>query len=117
MSPVEVEDVLRAHPDVVLVVSSYMEAAMRLTPESLYLEGRKSFFQGRGLLFDKQYNTAANLLEQSVRIDPGMFQPFDEFPHRAIERRGDTCLLAPFHNRSIHKIDFGLPLGQNVLKH
>jgi protein O-mannosyl-transferase len=51
--------------------SKYMEAAMRLTPESLYLEGRDSFFRGRGLLFDKQYDQAANLLEQSVRIDPG----------------------------------------------
>ncbi len=51
--------------------SRYMEAAMRLTPESLYLEGRDSFFRGRGLLFDKQYDQAANLLEQSVRIDPG----------------------------------------------
>jgi tetratricopeptide (TPR) repeat protein len=50
--------------------SRYMEAAMRLTPESLYLEGRDSFFRGRGLLFDKQYDQAASLLEQSVRIDP-----------------------------------------------
>ena len=29
----------------------------------------------------------------------------------------DTCLLAPFHNRSIHKIDFGLPLGEHILQH
>ena len=35
--------------------SQYMEAAMKLTPESLYLEGRDSFFQGRALLFEKQY--------------------------------------------------------------
>ncbi len=32
-----------------------MEAAIALTPESLYLEGRNDFFQGRGLLYDKQY--------------------------------------------------------------
>ena len=51
--------------------SRYMEAAIRLTPESLYLEGRDSFFQGRAALFDKQYGPAANLLENSVRIDPG----------------------------------------------
>jgi len=51
--------------------SQYMEAASRLTPESLYLEGRKDFFRGRALLFAKNYPGAAELLEQSVRIDPG----------------------------------------------
>ena len=43
--------------------SKYMEAAMKLTPESLYLEGRDSFFKGRGLLYDKQYGQAAGLLQ------------------------------------------------------
>ena len=51
--------------------SKYMEAAMRLTPESLYLEGRDSFFKGRALLFDKRFTNAQDFLEQSVRIDPG----------------------------------------------
>jgi tetratricopeptide (TPR) repeat protein len=51
--------------------SQYMEAAMRLTPESLYLQGRDSFFAGRALLFEKQFSKAADLLERSVRIDPG----------------------------------------------
>lgn len=51
--------------------SQYMEAASRLTPESLYLEGRKDFFRGRALLFARNYPAAADLLEQSVRIDPG----------------------------------------------
>ena len=32
---------------------------------------RRERHRGRGLLFDKQYDQAANLLEQSVRIDPG----------------------------------------------
>jgi tetratricopeptide (TPR) repeat protein len=51
--------------------SRYMEAAVRLTPESLYLQARDSFFSGRALLFDKQYVPATDLLEQSVRTDPG----------------------------------------------
>ncbi|MES1260698.1 MAG: tetratricopeptide repeat protein, partial [Acidobacteriota bacterium] len=51
--------------------SQYMEAAMKLTPESLYLQGRDSFFAGRALLFEKQFSQAADLLEKSVRIDPG----------------------------------------------
>jgi len=51
--------------------SQYMEAAMKLTPESLYLQGRDSFFTGRALLFEKQFSQAADQLERSVRIDPG----------------------------------------------
>ena len=49
----------------------YMEAARMLTQESLFLEGRQDFFQGRALLFDKKFPDAASLLEQSIRIDPG----------------------------------------------
>jgi tetratricopeptide (TPR) repeat protein len=50
--------------------SRSMEAARSLTPESLLLEGRQDFFEGRRLLFDKKFPDAATLLEQSVRIDP-----------------------------------------------
>jgi tetratricopeptide (TPR) repeat protein len=49
----------------------YMGAAAQLTPESLFLEGRRDFFQGRTLLFDRNYPEAADLLERSVAIDPG----------------------------------------------
>jgi tetratricopeptide (TPR) repeat protein len=49
----------------------YMEAALTLTKESLYLEGRDNFFQGRALLYDKNFPQAAQLLEQSIRLDPG----------------------------------------------
>ncbi len=51
--------------------AKYMEAAARLTPESLYLQARDSFFSGRSMLFDKQFTQATDLLEQSVRTDPG----------------------------------------------
>jgi Flp pilus assembly protein TadD len=50
--------------------SLYMEAAMRLTPESLLLQARDAFFNGRALLFEKKYAEAASLLEQAVRTDP-----------------------------------------------
>ncbi len=55
----------------------YMDAARTLTQESLFLEGRQDFFQGRALLFDKKFPEAANLLEQSVRIDPGAAYGFN----------------------------------------
>jgi Tfp pilus assembly protein PilF len=49
---------------------AYYHAAKLLTPESLFLEGRQSFLRGRSLLFDKNYQQAAGLLEDAVRIDP-----------------------------------------------
>ena len=54
-----------------------MDAARTLTQESLFLEGRQDFFQGRALLFDKKFPEAANLLEQAVRIDPGAAYGFN----------------------------------------
>jgi len=55
----------------------YMDAARTLTQESLFLEGRQDFFQGRALLFDKKFPEAANMLEQAVRIDPGAAYGFN----------------------------------------
>jgi protein O-mannosyl-transferase len=55
----------------------YMDAARTLTEESLFLEGRQDFFQGRALLFDKKFPEAANLLEEAVRIDPGAAYGFN----------------------------------------
>lgn len=49
----------------------YMQAARSLTRESLFLEGRENFFEGRALLFQKNFTDAANRLEESVRFDPG----------------------------------------------
>jgi tetratricopeptide (TPR) repeat protein len=50
---------------------AYYRAAKLLTPESLFLEGRQTFLLGRSLLFDKNYQQAAGLLEDAVRLDPG----------------------------------------------
>ena len=93
--------------------SSYMEAAIRLTPGSLYLEGRDDFFQGRGLLYDKQFSQAANLLEQSVRIDPGEAYGYNalgiayleqaDFP-KSIPAFRDAARLAPNWSYPLHNL-------------
>jgi tetratricopeptide (TPR) repeat protein len=57
--------------DAFAAAAQYESAAAELTPESLFLEGRRDFFQGRTLLFDRKYADAADLLERSVGIDPG----------------------------------------------
>jgi tetratricopeptide (TPR) repeat protein len=49
----------------------YTEVARTLTGDSMFLEAREDFFQGRTLLFDKKFSDAAPLLEQAVRMDPG----------------------------------------------
>ena len=74
----------------------YMEAARTLTQESLFLEGRQDFFQGRALLFDKKFPEAAQLLEQSVRIDPGGAYGYNAlgiaYLEQAAIRQGDPRL-------------------------
>jgi tetratricopeptide (TPR) repeat protein len=54
-----------------LMAANYMEAARMLTRESLFLEARDNFFEGRALLFDKRFAEATQRLEQAVRLDSG----------------------------------------------
>ena len=93
--------------------SEYMEAATRLTPESLYLEGRKDFFHGRALLFTKNYPAAADLLEQAVRIDPGAAYAFNALGisyleqadfRKAIPAFRDAAHRAPLWSYPLHNL-------------
>ena len=93
--------------------SRYMEAAMRLTPESLYLQGRDNFFAGRAMLFEKNFAGAADLLEKSVRIDPGEAYGYNalgiayleqaSFP-QAIPAFRDAARLAPNWSYPLHNL-------------
>jgi len=49
----------------------HMEAARQLTRESLLLEARQDFFEGRALVFEKRFPEGAARLEESIRMDPG----------------------------------------------
>src|ERR1700730_11618418 len=51
------------------------------------------------------------------RIAPRVFQPLDQFPKSLIQRRRNTSLLSPLHDRAIHEINFRLALRQNILQH
>ena len=104
-----------------LAGARYMEAATALTPESLYLEGRKSFFDGRALLFDKKYAEASKLLEDSVRIDPNGAYAYNALGisyleqadyRRAISAFRDASRLAvhwvyPLHNLALAYVETG----------
>jgi tetratricopeptide (TPR) repeat protein len=95
--------------------SKYMEAAMRLTPESLYLEGRDSFFRGRGLLFNKQYDQAANLLEQSVRIDPGEAYGYNALGIAYLEQADFAKALPAFRDAARRAPNWSYPLHNLAL--
>lgn len=61
----------RAQPQIEFNLGAkYMAAARLITRESLYLEGREAFFNGRALLFDRKFPEAMALLENAVRISP-----------------------------------------------
>ena len=95
--------------------SKYMEAAMRLTPESLYLEGRDSFFRGRAYLFDKQYDQAANLLEQSVRIDPGEAYGFNALGIAYLEQADFSKAIPAFRDAARRAPNWSYPLHNLAL--
>jgi len=99
----------------------YMDAARSLTQESLFLEGRQDFFQGRALLFDKKFPQAADLLEQSVRIDPGAAYGFNALGIAYLEQaQYDKAIPAfrdavrraqhwsyPLHNEALAYVELG----------
>jgi tetratricopeptide (TPR) repeat protein len=95
--------------------SSYMEAAIRLTPESLYLEGRDDFFQGRGLLYSKQYSQAANLLEQSVRIDPGEAYGYNALGIAYLEQADFAKSIPAFRDAARRAPNWSYPLHNLAL--
>ena len=85
-------------PDEFQAGARYMEAARRLTQESLFLEGRQDFFQGRALLFDKKFPQAASLLEESVRIDPGGAYGFNALGIAYLEQAQYDKAIPAFHD-------------------
>jgi len=95
--------------------SKYMEAAIRLTPESLYLQGRGSFFLGRELIFDKQYDRAANLLEQSVRIDPGEAYGYNALGIAYLEQADFTRAMPAFRDAARRAPNWSYPLHNLAL--
>ena len=99
----------------------YFAAALRLTPESLYLQARRLFCQGRVAIFDKRYAEAADLLEQSIRFDPNAAYAYNalgiayleqaEYP-RSLPAFRDAIRRAPqwtypLHNLALASIETG----------
>jgi protein O-mannosyl-transferase len=93
----------------------YMDAARSLTEESLFLEGRQDFFQGRALLFDKNFPQAANLLEQSVRMDPGAAYGFNALGIAYLEQAEYDKAIPAFHDAVRRAQHWSYPLHNVAL--
>jgi tetratricopeptide (TPR) repeat protein len=93
----------------------YMDAARTLTEESLFLEGREDFFQGRALLFDKKFPEAARMLEQSVRIDPGAAYGFNALGIAYLEQAQYDKAIPAFRD-AVHRAQhWSYPLHNEAL--
>ena len=95
--------------------AQYMDAARTLTQESLYLEGREDFFQGRALLFDKKFPEAASLLEQAVRIDPGAAYGFNALGIAYLEQAQYDKAIPAFHDAVRRAQHWSYPLHNEAL--
>lgn len=93
----------------------YMEAARKLTEESLFLESREDFFQGRALLFDKKFPEAANLLEESVRMDPGAAYGFNALGIAYLEQADYDKAIPAFRDASHRAPHWSYPLHNAAL--
>jgi tetratricopeptide (TPR) repeat protein len=93
----------------------YMEAALTLTKESLYLEGRDDFFQGRALLYDKKYPQAAQLLEQSIRFDPAAAYGYNALGIAYLEQAQYEKAIPAFRDAAHRAQHWSYPLHNAAL--
>ena len=84
------------------LAARYTDAAVSLTPESLFLQGREAFFKGRTLIFDKNFSTSASLLEDSIRFDPGGGYAYNALGIAYLEQADYGRAIPAFHD-AIHR--------------
>ena len=94
-----------------------MQAARTLTPESLFLQGREDFFEGRALLFDKRFSNAQNLLEDTVRIDPGAAYGYNALGIAYLEQGQFAQAIPAFRDAEHRAPHWSYPLHNEALAH
>lgn len=93
----------------------YMSAAARLTRGSLDLESRGNFFQGRTLLFDKNFPAATNLLENAVRVAPSSAYAYNALGIGYLEQADYTNAIHAFRDASRNAPYWAYPLHNIAL--
>ena len=79
-----------------LSAESDFAAAMKLAPESLWLEAREAFCAGRIAVFDRLYDEAIPLLDKAIRLDPADALAYNALGVLWLERADYTRALAAF---------------------
>lgn len=87
----------------------YTAAAVKLTPESLYLQSRLTFFEGRAMLFDKQYAAATGQLEGAVRYDPGGAYSYNALGIGYLEQARYAEAASAFRDASRRAVHWAYP--------
>jgi tetratricopeptide (TPR) repeat protein len=95
----------------------YMVAARTLTRESLLLEARDNFFNGRALLFDKSFTAAAPMLEQAVRLDPGAAYSYNALGIAYLEQARFEEAIPAFRDASQRAQHWSYPLHNLALSY
>jgi tetratricopeptide (TPR) repeat protein len=95
--------------------AEYVKAAQQLTPESLYLEGRRRFFEGRSTLFTKDFAKSASLLEDSVRIDPEAAYGFNALGIAYLEQAQFEKAIPAFRDAADRAPHWSYPLHNLAL--
>ncbi len=78
--------------------AQYFEAALTLTPESIYLRARALFCRGRAVLFDKAFRDSAGLLENSIRMDPAGAYSYNALGIAYLEQADYDRAVPAFHD-------------------
>jgi tetratricopeptide (TPR) repeat protein len=95
----------------------YSEAGRKLTKESLFLEGRENFFEGRSLLFDKKFPDAASMLETAVRFDPSAAYGYNALGIAYLEQAQFDRAIPAFRDAAKRAVHWSYPLHNLALSY
>ncbi len=93
----------------------WFQAARLLTPESLLLESREAFCQGRVKLFEKDYRQAAHLLERAAKIDTSGAYSYNALGIAYLEQADYPRAIAAFKDAFRHAPYWAYPLHNMAL--
>ena len=79
---------------------AYFEAALPLAPDSLFLQSRMYFCQGRAAVFAKDYASATTLLERSIGLDSERAYSYNALGIISLERADYDRAIPAFREAS-----------------
>ena len=95
--------------------AAYFRAAEQLTPESLLLDARAAFFEGRAAVFDKAYPQAIRSLERALRLDPQAAYAYNALGIAYLEQASYQDAIRAFRDAIRHAPSWAYPLHNLAL--